>query len=109
MASKSAQRAFVWVGICIAIGIVGCGQKGPKVEFAKVHGAVLVNGHHGYNLPVALIDTVRSEVYFCFCHPAFMHETQEQGKLRCGSALFVARSVILLLRSNSVAFGVKLR
>src|SRR6476619_5055111 len=29
--------------------------------------AVLVTGQHGHNIPVALIDTVRSEVYFCFC------------------------------------------
>src|SRR5947207_9469796 len=48
--------------------------------------AVLVAGQHGYNLPVALIDTVRSELYFCFCHPVFMHEPQAQRKPECGSA-----------------------
>ena len=53
--------------------------------------SILVTRQHGYNLPVALIDTVRSKVNFCFCHPFFMHEPQEQKKLRCDSALFVTQ------------------
>src|ERR1041385_9540875 len=56
--------------------------------------AVLVTGQHGDNLPVALVDPVRSELYFCFCHPVFMHELQEQRKLRCGCALFVVPAAL---------------
>ena len=53
--------------------------------------SILVTGQHGYNLPVALIDTVWFEVDFCFCHLFLMHEPQEQKKPRCDSALFVTQ------------------
>ncbi len=52
MVVKSARSAIIWIGVCIAIGVAGCGKSGPKVEFAKVHGAVLVNGHPQSNVQV---------------------------------------------------------
>jgi hypothetical protein len=50
MASKARRSAIIWIGI--AIGVAGCGKSGPKVEFAKVQGAVLVNGRPQPNIQV---------------------------------------------------------
>src|SRR5262249_48659472 len=52
MRSKSKQRAIIGIVVCLAIGSVGCGSSAPKVQFAKVQGAVLVNGHPQPNVQV---------------------------------------------------------
>jgi hypothetical protein len=52
MALKRASRAIIWMMACASIGAAGCGQSGPKVEFAKVQGAVLVNGRPQPNVQV---------------------------------------------------------
>src|SRR5436853_2675155 len=41
--------------------------------------AALVTGEHGYNLPVALLDTVRSEIDFCFCHSVLCTTRKSNG------------------------------
>jgi hypothetical protein len=50
MAAKWTQSALIY--ICVAIAMAGCGKTGPKVEFAKVQGSVLVNGHPQANVQV---------------------------------------------------------
>jgi hypothetical protein len=50
MAAKSTRRAIIY--ICVAIGTAGCGKSGPKIEFGKVQGSVLVNGHPQPNVQV---------------------------------------------------------
>ena len=52
MSFKRTRRATAWVGICFIVGAAGCGSSAPKVEFAKVKGAVLVNGHPQRNVQV---------------------------------------------------------
>ena len=52
MAPKSAGHPIIWIGICVAIGVTGCGQSGPKIEFGKVQGAVLINGKPQRNVQV---------------------------------------------------------
>jgi hypothetical protein len=52
MAFKSAHHPIIWIGICVSIGMTSCGQSGPKVEFGKVQGAVLVNGRPQRNVQV---------------------------------------------------------
>jgi hypothetical protein len=52
MAPKATPRAIICILIGVAIGVAGCGQSGPKVEFAKVQGAVLVNGRPQSNVQV---------------------------------------------------------
>jgi hypothetical protein len=55
MESKSAPHSLLWIGICITITAAGCGHGGPKVEFAKVQGTVLVNGRPQPNVQVLFI------------------------------------------------------
>jgi hypothetical protein len=50
MAAKWTQSALIY--ICVAIAMAGCSKTGPKVEFAKVQGSVLVNGHPQANVQV---------------------------------------------------------
>lgn len=39
------HRSVLFVtAVCVAVNLAGC-KRGPKVEFAKVHGTVRVNGH----------------------------------------------------------------
>jgi hypothetical protein len=52
MAPKATPRAITCILISVAIEITGCGQSAPKVEFAKVQGAVLVNGRPQPNVQV---------------------------------------------------------
>ncbi len=52
MPSKSTPRAIIWIVVGVAIGVAGCGKSGPKVEFAKVQGSVLVNGRAQPNVQV---------------------------------------------------------
>ncbi len=51
MVSKPTRSAVVLIGLAVA-GTAGCGASGPKVEFAKVRGAVLVNGRPQANVQV---------------------------------------------------------
>jgi hypothetical protein len=50
MAAKWTQCTIIC--ICVAVSTAGCGKSGPKVEFAKVQGSVLVNGHPQPNVQV---------------------------------------------------------
>jgi hypothetical protein len=50
MAAKWTRYAVICM--CVAIGTAGCGKSGPKVEFAKVQGTVLINGHPQPNVQV---------------------------------------------------------
>src|SRR4029079_14980188 len=52
MACKSRHRWIIWIGTGVAIGVAGCSQSGPKVEFGKVQGAVLVKGRPQPNVQV---------------------------------------------------------
>jgi hypothetical protein len=52
MACKSTPRGIIWIAIGVAIGVAGCAKSGPKVEFGKVQGAVLVNGRPQRNVQV---------------------------------------------------------
>lgn len=55
MKSKLARYGVMWVGMCLTITAAGCGQRGPNVEFAKVQGKVLVNGHPQPNVQVLFV------------------------------------------------------
>jgi hypothetical protein len=52
MASKATRSAIISIGLTVATGITGCGQSGPKVQFAKVQGTLLVNGHAQPNVQI---------------------------------------------------------
>src|SRR6476646_1597372 len=44
METNRRRLAIICTGICMAVGLAGCGQSAPSVDFAKVHGTVRVNG-----------------------------------------------------------------
>lgn len=54
MACKSMQLVIGLMEVCAALATAGCGQGGPKVEFAKVQGAVLVAGRPQPNVQIQL-------------------------------------------------------